>query len=293
MAHNLSKQNADSILKNKEVKALLHDIVIPEKTVTEWIASLQLLQHIPFNNLVSDVRLLPKESIRFFYVDPSWTNCLVDGALSIGNGTTLDRLFTSTMSDAIKVIGSKEAQSLREGLEPILSPTEVYKPVAQAGILLRSELVTSWPALTLVATYADPQPASTDPIRFENIGAGIILCIFPAVPIKIELRQPGQGLEFGVFDNLTVYFRGLGTGDHAAGKQIPDAKYVFSENEDKFYRAGGKQVLNIASIKEVVANQLANVSALEGAIGPADFAMQMVKTPAKTTFDPSKPTTNK
>lgn len=34
-----------------------------------WLARLRLLQGVPFSYLVADAQLLPRESIRFFYLD--------------------------------------------------------------------------------------------------------------------------------------------------------------------------------------------------------------------------------
>lgn len=290
MANSLTQQDVENILDNPSVQELLTEIASPEKAVLDWISSLQLLHNIPFNNIIADVRLLPVESLRFFYIDPSWTNSLIDGALSIGNATSLEVLFTDMMNDATKTLGTNGAQTLRNGLDSVLNPLEVYNPKLQAGLLLRSEIVTNWPALMIVAEYDDPNLVQTDPIRFEKVGPGILLCIFPAVPTKLEIREPGQGLEFGVQDNLTVYFRGLGTGDHPAGEQIEvdkqPASYSFKDTPNEFFRAGDKNVLNVTSITNVIQTQMQKLGALEGTINPADFALQMVKTPKKVTFDP-------
>ena len=48
------------------------------------LAHLRLLIGVPFEYLVPDPRLLPDESIRFFYLDRSWTDRLVDGAIAVG-----------------------------------------------------------------------------------------------------------------------------------------------------------------------------------------------------------------
>ncbi len=49
-----------------------------------FLAHLRLLVGVPFDYLVPDERLLPDESIRFFYIDRSWTDRLVDGAIAVG-----------------------------------------------------------------------------------------------------------------------------------------------------------------------------------------------------------------
>jgi hypothetical protein len=55
--------------------------------VEERLKELELLRGVPFNYLVPDERMLPSESIRFFYLDWFWIKCLQDGALSISSET--------------------------------------------------------------------------------------------------------------------------------------------------------------------------------------------------------------
>ena len=64
-------------------------IPIPQN-IQEWFKSFELLENIPFNYLLPDERLLPPESIRFFWIDPLWIDCLQDGAFSIGRVTNSD-----------------------------------------------------------------------------------------------------------------------------------------------------------------------------------------------------------
>src|SRR5437660_137777 len=49
------------------------DVRVPEY-LTQWLGRLRLLYGVPFTNLVPHSMLLPKESIRFFYVDRNWTD---------------------------------------------------------------------------------------------------------------------------------------------------------------------------------------------------------------------------
>src|SRR5437868_12092494 len=49
-----------------------------------FLSHLRLLVGVPFEYLIPDPRLLPDESIRFFYVDRSWSDRLVDGAVAVG-----------------------------------------------------------------------------------------------------------------------------------------------------------------------------------------------------------------
>src|SRR5882762_6694765 len=49
-----------------------------------FLAHLRLLVGVPFDYLIPDARLLPDESIRFFYLDRSWADRLIDGSISVG-----------------------------------------------------------------------------------------------------------------------------------------------------------------------------------------------------------------
>ncbi len=59
---------------------------VPE-VVSNWFAEVERLEHVPFNYLVPDERLLPKDSLRFFTVDRTWLQYLMHGAFSIGRVT--------------------------------------------------------------------------------------------------------------------------------------------------------------------------------------------------------------
>src|SRR3954469_3396117 len=52
--------------------------------LASWLAKLTLLHGVPFNYLVADARVLAPETIKFFEIDPTWSDALLDGALSIG-----------------------------------------------------------------------------------------------------------------------------------------------------------------------------------------------------------------
>lgn len=53
--------------------------------ILNWITSKLYLDGIPAQYLVVDPSHLPMERLRFFYIDPNWLDCLIDGALSACN----------------------------------------------------------------------------------------------------------------------------------------------------------------------------------------------------------------
>ena len=98
---NWKRQHAQNIEKLRQIeRQILHlplsgqppnnAIAMPEALAT-WFRDIELLKGVPFNYLVPDEGLLPKESIRFFWVDAYWVDCLQDGAFSIGRVTAADQ----------------------------------------------------------------------------------------------------------------------------------------------------------------------------------------------------------
>ncbi|NQY01399.1 MAG: hypothetical protein HRT70_09815 [Flavobacteriaceae bacterium] len=87
--HTLNLQYSKSIAQS-EVDHLLglnnNTVVdsITTETIKNWMTNKLYLKDIPFNYLVSDVNLLPEESIRFFKLDKHWIECLQYGAFTIG-----------------------------------------------------------------------------------------------------------------------------------------------------------------------------------------------------------------
>src|ERR1700761_2300950 len=54
------------------------DVSIPDR-LRAYVTDLRLLLHIPLAYFVPDAGLLPPESIRFFNVDPTWMDRVIDG----------------------------------------------------------------------------------------------------------------------------------------------------------------------------------------------------------------------
>src|SRR5215216_4689748 len=71
-------------------------------SLRNWLARLRLLYGVPFNYLVPDSRLLPVESVRFFYIDRNFTDRLVDGALSVGKTTTREFLHYESVHGPVR-----------------------------------------------------------------------------------------------------------------------------------------------------------------------------------------------
>jgi hypothetical protein len=53
--------------------------------VLRWIYDRLFLSSVPAHYLITDASHLLPETLRFFKIDPDWTDALVDGALSLAN----------------------------------------------------------------------------------------------------------------------------------------------------------------------------------------------------------------
>ncbi|GLY99561.1 hypothetical protein [Actinoplanes sp. NBRC 103695] len=199
----------------------------PPPGVVDWLARLRLLENVPFAYLVSDPRLLPLESIRFFFLDRTWTDAAVDGALAAGAGTTRERAHLRTRHAQIRsavdaaereVWNAKAATSV--AYEP--GPAEVV-----TGFLLRSRVVAGWPGLHVRAERAG-EPAR--PLRIERLAPAVLLVLFDGVPDRVFIEEPRNGLQLGFdppvppADRRTV--RALAGGDVVAVPFRPDAPGV-------------------------------------------------------------------
>lgn len=73
----------------EEVYIPFNDINIPNSSdwqvVQTWILDNLFLKNIPAHYLIPDASFLPREAMRFFYIDQNWMDAFIDGALSIGN----------------------------------------------------------------------------------------------------------------------------------------------------------------------------------------------------------------
>jgi hypothetical protein len=93
------------------------DLTIPQ-TVCQWLARLVLLYRVPFTYLVADERMLPPDSLRFFYLDPGWLKCLLEGACSVGRSVAHDELVDEYLRD--KFLDFAIEQSLEVRTKPQL-----------------------------------------------------------------------------------------------------------------------------------------------------------------------------
>ena len=181
-----------------------------------WLARLRLLEAVPFSHLVADTALLPPESIRFFHLDRGWTDSLVEGALSVGTVTTADRAALETLYPVIRDEVDEAERLVRlPGWEPGAPvPSGNAGPVT--GFVLRSRMVSGWPALHVRAYGKDnlavaPKISDRDVdegddvtltrlplLRMERLAPAVLLVLIDGLPRVVHVEEPRAGVQYGV-----------------------------------------------------------------------------------------------
>ncbi|UKY48520.1 hypothetical protein [Streptomyces inhibens] len=241
-----------------------------------WLDELGLLRGIPFCYLVPDPRMLPPESMRMFRIDEQWLDAVLAGASDVGMHTSMDRDLDPQLR---AVVGRSRRTELRPG----------------AGLLINSELVKAWPDFPLVAKTADGTPIVE--LRQDRLATNLILYLFRDVPDVIEIREPGQGIHFGIDAGDRINLRSLGgagnpplgedTGASFPAPDHPDTDTVFCTYLRDRPDGGTKDVLRLCGDAGLVSG-LAAAFELDD-LTPSQFALQMVNSPVLQRLAPKPP----
>jgi hypothetical protein len=163
-------------------KWAIEGVTMPER-LRGFLDDLRVLRRIPISYLVPDPNLLPPESIRFFHVNQTWIDRVIDGVFSNTNVGTVDFHYSLTT-----------LQLIRAAVDPA--------PGGMTGILIRSELTRRWPKMIVRAfssTEAGVDDESAIPVlRCEAISRDIFITLFAGQPKRIHIREPFEGVRFGV-----------------------------------------------------------------------------------------------
>ena len=250
--------------------------------VRDWLAALRLTEGVPFEHLVVDDRLLPPESVRFFYLDRNWTDALVAGALSVSAITTGDRAQLQALYPQIRdELDAAERLVRVPGNEvAVQGPADVV-----TGLLIRSRAVSGWPAMHVRAYRTevpddgpDDEQSRLHLMRLERLAPSVLLALFDGVPAVVHLEEPRSGLQFGF--ELTdpqppagaAYYlplRAPGTG-HETGATVPVP-----------FRPNAPGVVDLAALQASI------LKAVGGNGSGAEFALEALRFPYRQVFGPS------
>lgn len=252
-------------------------------SVVQWLAQRALLYGVPFDNLVPDPRMLPAESLRFFYVDRNWIDALLDGALSVGVQTSRDSLFNQLMRNPLHRIVDSIMLTVRDEMRGITSPAPQGTLGSMGGFVLRSALLAGYPGLQVQAFDADGN--AIKPLRLDLVSDNVMLGIFADTPAKITFSQPGEGLVFGTEDEGidARYLPGNSAGK-AVGSLIEPKSTLAPADFPSRPNASPNPVLVIAGSGGLVGKLEALYGNSSPTLTPASFAVEMVRSPEQMVF---------
>jgi hypothetical protein len=208
------------------------------REVQSWLGRLVLLYGVPFRYLIPEEKMLPKESIRFFYLDPIWIQCLIQGACTVGNTSQSDVLIDEAINETVQPNQPEGAErpglaneaaagirsQLRNQCEGVPLPQQngtLHWPLT--GFLLRSAVVDGWRGLEVMAyrkvesetekgqllrdkglskeqieKLESDGVAPLAPLRIEQLSQDVMLGLFNGKIAQLVIRQPQEGLHFGL-----------------------------------------------------------------------------------------------
>lgn len=267
---------------------------IAPRDVRDWLARLRLLEGVPFNTIVADSALLPKESIRFFYLDRAWTDALVQGALSVGTVNSADRAQLETLYPAIR--NEIDAEERRVRL-PNGEASQLGPAAQVTGFLLRSRAVSGWPGLQVRAyrrevgrdedIIPESNPDRIKVLRLERLAPAVLLALFDGVPELVHIEEPRQGVQFGV----SLQPSGSGFSAQVRARDVQTARDVQPRKMMPVsFRPGSPGVLDLNATGTTFLNTAATHMNADGKLVGAEFALQMIRFPYRQVFgDPEDP----
>lgn len=272
-----------------------------QHAISKWLGELAELNGVPFHYLVPDVRMLPEESIRFFQIDPSWVDALVDGAFSLGRATTDDvSIDRSLLPDVKRLIGKTAGRrrAVKFGKEHLRENSVTQ----MSGFLLRSAVVSGWPGLEVDAypSAVDQSATPLNILRFDHIANDLLLCIFDGLISEVRLFEPTEILHFGFeqpdnvgdsYKKLLRYVDDPG-GTNKPGSQLP----VLPQNAvSATFRDVNTRVIDVNALAMGAAGIQATLVLQHGmSLGhpftAAEFALEMVQGVEEVNFIVNLPT---
>jgi hypothetical protein len=267
-----------------------------------FLAHLRLLVGVSFEYLIPDERLLPDESIRFFYVDRSWTDRLVDGVFAVGKIGSREQAHHQAAHPAIRQtldMTERLVRSMQRG--QVSDFTEAKDSQHQqpaeviTGFLLRSALVAGWPHMDVRAfsRVVSPDELRAHPelltssdlpslplLRLERLAPAVLLALFAGVPQLVWLEEPHHGVQFGVYTStggsLAIYQRT----SSGAAEDTPSAPPIRVP-----VRRAHRRVVAIDELRRRIHAARQRQPATAPQTGSAAFATELLRPPWRQRFE--------
>jgi len=275
-----------------QVDATAAQAELPDN-LESFLAHLRLLVGVPFEYLVPDARLLPDEAIRFFYVDRSWTDRLVDGALAVGKIGTREQAHHHAHAAPVaeRLDGTERAvrdlQRRRVQLADVRATQEEAPPPPAGvvtGFLLRSAAVAGWPDMdvrafdTVLHEPIDPAVAQAHQLttlRLERLAPAVLFALFDGVPQLVWCEEPHHGVQFGVERSAQGF---------AVPRRTPTGQREPAPLINAPTRARKPRVLSIAGLRRELWKARATDPAMVAQTGSAALAIELLDVPWRQRF---------
>jgi hypothetical protein len=283
---------AERLAAPEQVGAPVPDAQMPPY-MESFLAHLRLLVGVPFDYLVPDARLLPTESIRFFYLDRSWTDRLVDGAIAVGKIGSREQAHHQARAGEVTRQLDVTERSVRDLQRSRLvfevARANPVKGAAQVvtGFLLRSAAVSGWPHMD-VRAYSKILDRNFDPgsaeataaqlrtLRLERLAPAVMLALFQGIPRMVMCEEPHHGIQFGV-KNAATHFYILRR--DAAGMAIAGSQDVTVP-----LRKGGRRVVHMAELRRRLEDARTGSPAMPVMNGAGAMAVELLNRPWRQRF---------
>lgn len=212
-----------------------------------WISDKLFLGGVPSHYLITDPVHLPPESLRFFYIDETWVDCFIDGALSTSNH--LDPEDDNTR----KMI--KEVYNIY--LQNTIQTVAVKPPVPRYGFLLRSELIRIMPDIRIVVRCRDSSGAVDDSrlplVRLTKMNESTLLALLDCMPedlFDIRFIQPPHQQKYVVPTRpRQLYSRGAPVATDGTGEWGPIAPLRMpTDDQIKAWYSPSTQCLDVLTM---------------------------------------------
>jgi hypothetical protein len=267
------------------------------------LAHLRLLVGVPFDYLVPDPRLLPIESIRFFYLDRSWTDRLVDGAIAVGKIGSRDQAHHQARSGPVsqqidqteRIV--RDLQRNRDTFANLKNNNDLHPAPADVvtGFLLRSAAVSGWPQMDVRAySQAIPDtPVPFDPssqeavaaqlptLRLELLSPSVMIALFQGIPQLVTIEEPHHLVVFGVHAALDGTLQ-ISLRDKQ-GNQILNGSNPIPL--DVPMRPGNMRVIDVKALYNALDTAQATHNTMPPINGSASFAVEVLDPPWRQRFE--------
>ena len=273
-----------------------------------FLAHVRLLVGVPFEYLVPDPRLLPDESIRFFFLDRSWSDRAVDGAVAVGKIGTREQAYHQAHEPGVR----QQLDVTERIVRPLQMRRGSFTDLKAAndanrasngpadvitGFILRSAAVSGWPQMDVRAygsdlpepldpSSADAQNAQLQTLRLERLSPSVLIALFQGIPTLVTLEEPHHGVQFGVqpaFGGFQIDER------HADGTQIRLGVAPNQVSKPLFapVRQANTRVLSIASLRRGLFTAQ-NADNMPQQTGGASLAVEVLNPPWRQRFEGTK-----